>query len=64
MKIVEARHALQYWFAERNINTEGLTVILNFQDAQPGVHVDWELKKDLGAMLLPPADQLMYVNFN
>jgi hypothetical protein len=40
-------HALHRWFAERDIDTRDLTVILNFGDRQAAVRFDMALRKDI-----------------
>jgi hypothetical protein len=46
MRLDEAIAALQRWFAERNLPTESLTLILNFREADEAGAFDCVLRHD------------------
>ena len=52
MQFAQVMHAIECWYRERNISTDGLTVIFNLQEPAAAAHLDWELKKDIGQMQL------------
>ncbi len=42
---------LARWFGQRGIPTKGLTVILNFRNAEDAVRFEYELQRDLATDL-------------
>ena len=53
--------ALTRWFAERNISTNSLTVILNFTDRDAAVRFDAAMQRDLEAVILHTAGKQLDV---
>jgi hypothetical protein len=45
--MINRTHELQHWFAQHNIPTDGLTLILNFQDRDAAYRFDCALNQEL-----------------
>ena len=50
--MIRMTNALRQWFEENNIPTEGLTLILNFQDAEGGVRFDSAMRREVDRLQL------------
>lgn len=49
--MIRAMAELRRWFAEHRIPTEGLTVILNFQDAMPAARFDAAVRHEFSGLM-------------
>lgn len=56
--MIKITDQLHHWFAENNIPTDGLTMVLNFQDSNAAVRFDAALRKELGALMMPAETKL------
>ena len=61
--MVELAAAIERYFAERNIPTYGLTVILNFQDFQSAAKLDAAVNREFCEMVMNGGPDLDLTNF-
>ena len=52
MTFIQVTDMLRRYFAEHNINTDGLTVILNFRDRESGARIDAALNREFAEMAI------------
>ncbi len=50
--MIEVTGKLNRWFAEHNIPTDGLTLILNFRDAKAAERFDLALNRELASVAM------------
>jgi hypothetical protein len=52
MTFIQVADMLRRYFAEHNISTDGLTVILNFTDRESGARIDAALNREFAEMAM------------